>query len=163
MDQNALNYLKSSYQTKPWFHDVGEDQYGRLVLYVNNISPDNLSGIPDEVNGKRVLVHIAASKTAKREDYAHKANNLPFLLTNSQVVELPSEDLEMDADHLYNELDKLKALCGQDNLSDLFYEIVDGDDAITDLSRSMPKITQRLNALYQDYGFDVISEYLGSD
>ena len=62
--------------------------------------------------------------------------------------------------HLQNELTRLEKVCGSFTLQDIFYEIQDGKNAVTNLSSRYPEVHQAMKRLFDEYGFDVIYEEL---
>lgn len=170
MDTNeGLKLLTEAFKNYAWFHDVGTDQYGRLVVYVKYMNHETLMKIPDRMEGRQVLVHFASSKLAKAEHFTSRQDDHePFPLLNKEaemvgqdgIVELPSSFLEFDLSGLCKELDRLEKICGSNCLQDIFYEIHDGRNAVTNNSARYPEVRNSLERLYQDYGFDVIYEEL---
>lgn len=179
----GMKQLSDSFKDRDWFFDIGFDQYGRVVVYVKYMCHETLHDIPDQCAGKQVLVHFAASKTATREQFtAPKAeDNLPInLLTNFQKAAKDAqaqgidvgvgqlvdsitdvtEFAEDDLDDLRDELDRLERVCGANILGDIFFEIHDKKNAVTNLSAKFPEVAERLTKLYNEYGFDVLYEEL---
>lgn len=182
MDFNeGMDFLSNLCKGKDWFYDVGTDQYGRYVVYVNFMCHETLHNIPDKVAGKQVLVHFAASKTATREQFTE--NQSTPGLTPSEFIQKAQEaqaqgidvgvgqmldelDVgsmnleELSVRHLEDELDSLEKICGSNCLQDIFYEIQDGRNAVTNNSIRYPDVRTRLEKLYLEYGFDLIYESL---
>jgi hypothetical protein len=143
---------------------------------------ETLHSIPDTIAGKQVLVHFAASKTATREQFvetpAPKLNLSPSefiqktreaqaqdidvgvgqMLDELDVGSMNTEELSMR--YLEDELDSLEKICGSNCLQDIFYEIQDGRNAVTNHSLHYPDVRSRMEKLYLKYGFDVIYESL---
>lgn len=161
---------------KDWFYEIGADQYGRTVVYVHYMCHETLHSIPDVVDGKQVLVHFAASKTATREQFvdmpqapgasfmqAAKAAQANGIDTGVGQIDIVAEVAGPDEEeksilHLQKELDRLEKICGSYTLQDIFYEIQDGRNAVTNLSARYPEVRKGLERLYEMYGFDVIYE-----
>jgi hypothetical protein len=182
--------LNSLCKDKDWFHEVGTDQYGRLIVYVKWQSEAILRFVPDTAGGIQVLVHSAGSKTAKSEDFVQHplasvqrlpvdnarmplagpppSTNLGFGKPIAepefdQLMDLPligTEDEEQSLRHLQDELDRLEKICGTNTLSDIFFEIKDGKNAITNMSSRFPDVRKSMDKLYDTYGFDVLYEEL---
>jgi len=175
----VLEQLRQMFKDRDWFYDVGVEQYGRPVVYIKYMCHETLHDIPDTVGGRQVLAHFAASKTAKADQYTSsdlkKEDNIPIplvkkietvkdedieLVDNDGAVELPSSFLQFDLSDLCKELERLEKLCGTNALQDIFYEIHDGRNAVTNLSARYPEVHDRMEKLYNEYGFDVIYEEL---
>lgn len=163
--EEGMNQLSEMFKGKDWFYDIGTDQYGRLVVYVKYMCHENLHDVPDKAGGIQVLVHFAASKLASREQFVD--NGVPKrpydtdIDTSAVVLDdvIDAED-EKSLLHLQNELDRLEKICGSNMLQDIFYEIQDGKNAVTNLSARFPEVRKGLEKLFQVYGFDVIYEEL---
>jgi hypothetical protein len=174
---SPLVWLHDKYKDRDWFHSVGTDQHNRYVVYVKYMNHDTLHDIPDYEGGVPVLVHFAASKLATRDQFVQKPGQISLkLLTDIKLETLPLPLVDEIVDvvgsvsgadtedktlrHLQNELDKLEKLCGTYTLNDIFYEIQDGKNAVTNMSSRYPEVRQRMEKLYDQYGFDVIYEEL---
>jgi hypothetical protein len=177
--KEGIEVLTNLFKTRDWFHSVDVEQYGRIVVYIKYACQETLHDIPDMVAGRQVLVHFAASKYATREQFTNsdqkkREENIPIPLVTQVVdvtdeaelvdadgaVELPSSFLQFDLNDLCKELDRLERMCGSNALQDIFYEVHDGRNAVTNLSARYPDVRKSLEQLYQDYGFDVIYEEL---
>lgn len=171
----SISTLTEMFKGKDWFFDVGVDEFSRLVVYVNYMCSDTLYNIPPQVDGTNVLVHFADAYKATREQYT--TSTRPTLL---DVMARPiKEKLEQqsfasclvveDAEEvifpnglqsLVDELDRLEKLCNSNLLQDIFFEVHDGDNAVTNLSAKYPEVRESMDVLYKQYGFDVIYEEL---
>lgn len=179
MDLNeGMDHLKSLYKDKEWFHSVGQDQYGRIVVYIHHATHETLHDIPDRVANKQVLVHFAGSLCLNKDQYVNtptstfsiaefkqaiseaqaKGIDTGLLSTMDDEANEVFEDLSQR--RLENELTRLEKACGSNTLQDIFYEIRDAHNAVTNLSARYPDIREALEKLYDQYGFDVIYENL---
>ena len=177
--KEGIEVLTNLFKDRDWFHSVDVEQYGRIVVYIKYACQETLHDIPDKVAGRQVLVHFAASKFSTREQYTNQPapkqeENIPIplvtqivnvtdeveLIDEDGTVELPSSFLQFDLNDLCKELDRLERISGSNALQDIFYEIHDGKNAVTNLSARYPEVRTSLERLYQDYGFDVIYEEL---
>ncbi len=173
MDLNeGMEHLRTLYKDKEWYHSVGLDQYGRIVVYIHHSTQETLRDIPDRVAGKQVLVHFAGSLMATREQFVNTPGPRFPIATGTlpppmeeQIVDVVgtllgngSDTEEKSLRYLQNELERLEKICGSYTLQDIFYEIQDGRNAVTNLSARYPEVRQRLERLYDMYGFDVIYE-----
>lgn len=166
MKDNLLIELYNQYKGKDWFYDTGYDQFGRPVVYVNYECHETLHDLPDKFQNKQLLVHFAASVKAQASDFfvSPKTDN-PHLfrsvlddldhITSSEDEE---RELELSVSVLTDELDSLEKICGSNILGEIFYEVHDGHNAVTNLSAKFPNIRERMQKLYDKYGFDIIYE-----
>lgn len=155
---NSQEKINEIVKNKDWFVETGTDQFGNIVVYVTKMSHEIFTTIPDAIDNSRVLVHFASHKNASRDDYIVNENE-PFSLSKI-IEELPDEELRTDPEQLILELDRIEEVCGVNVLEDLFYEIHDGANTLTNLSVKFPEIKNRIQKLYDEYGFDVIYEFL---
>lgn len=152
-----LNYLSQTFKDRDWFFDVGVDQFNRPVVYVKYMCHETLHDVPDSVGGKQVLVHFAASKTARRDQFTEDLTK-PKLVPVAELA--PPPPPAPDVDDLCDELDRLEKICGSNTLQHIFYEVHDGDNAVTSYSPKFPEVREALDKLYATFGFDVIYEEL---
>jgi len=180
--EEGIDQLSNQFKSRDWFYDVGTDQYGRIVVYVKYMCHETYHDIPDKAGGIQVLVHFAASKTATREQFtdnqapavpspqafmeqARAAQAQGIDVGVGQIVDELDKDLlpieeEKSLYHLQKELDRLERICGSYTLQDIFYEIQDGKNAVTNLSARYPEVRKGMERLFEMYGFDVIYEEL---
>jgi len=159
MESNVkeLDEMLSSYD---WFHSAGKDELGRLVVYVNWMSKDILGNlVPREISGKQIVVSFASFKLATREKYTGCDSS--FKLKEPSPLNLEDEE-SVDLVNLIKELDKLEDICGSNILQDVFFEIHDQKNAVTNLSAKFPQVRNAMEKLYNEYGFDVIFEEMDS-
>lgn len=144
---NEIKDLATQFSSKDWYSDIGTDK-NDIVIYTKFMNLDTLSSVPDYVNGKRVLIHFAVSKNLNKEKYV-------------EVLSKPiEEEKELDMSVLAAELKELTTKCNANILEDIFYEIKDQKNALTNLSFKYPEIRTRLEVLYDEYGFDIIYELI---
>jgi len=169
----GISLLTSMFKEQPWFCEVGTDSIGRFVVYVKYMNKET-QAIPDRMLGVQVLVHFIASKTARADQFTTNGNHVPFSKPPAPPVlelvrepdelddleELPSNLLEFDVADLIKRLDKLERICGSNALQDIFYEVHDKDNAVTNLSARYPEVREAMQELYDEYGFDVVYEEL---
>lgn len=150
--------LQAQFEGRPWFHSVGRDEYNRLVVYTNYMCHETLHDVPDRVDGIQVLTHFAASKSARADQFTNKnTDNIPTIpAPPPSMEELDSEELELDVEDLIRDLDRLERKCGPNILMQIFFEIHDGKNAVTNLAPSFPEVHAGMKSLYDSYGFDPI-------
>lgn len=151
------NQLQVQFEGRPWFHSVGRDEYNRLVVYTHYMCDETLHDVPDHVDGIQVLTHFAASKFATRDQFtSNNTDNIPTIPAPPSVEELDSDELELDVDDLCKELDRLEKRCGANVLMQIFFEIHDGKNAVTNMSPRFQDVRDGMEKLYDVYGFDPI-------
>ena len=183
MDFNeGMDHLSKLFKGKDWFYDVGTDQYGRYVVYINFACRETIYDIPDEVGGRQVLVHSAGSLTANRDSFTNNLSSTTHLWKDikdkmpaeqkARVDEAVKKELDIIEEavgpasdnqsmrYLQNELERLEKICGSYTLQDIFYEVQDGNNAVTNMSARFPEVRSNLEKLFEEYGFDIIYEEL---
>lgn len=168
-----LAFLQEQYEDRDWFADVGLDEYGRCVVYVKYMNAETLRIPPHTEEGREICTHFISSKTASRDKFVEKQGgvSLPVYqpLTTpppiTQQVDPVEEEIgqvteSKSLQYLQTSLDKLEKACGSYVLQDIFYEIHDGKNAVTQNSTRYPEVRDKLEKLYREYGFDVIYEEL---
>lgn len=158
--------LHERFANKDWFHSVDFDKYHRLVVYVKYMCDETTNDIPRQLGGVRILVHFASSKHIKKELFAHKSSKPKEKVPSLEIVEGLGDDVEfieesntpLDLRELVKELDRLEKISGSNIMQDIFYEVHDGVNAVTNLSSKFPEVKRGMEALYQQYGFDLIYE-----
>jgi len=153
--EDALNYLRSLVQDKEWYYAVKADKFGRLVVYTLWQSGEILKFIPSNVDKYQVLVHFAISTNSK-DTSRFVPESVSDTIPCITYEDLSATDLNISL--LIRELDKLEKICGSHTLQDIFYEVQDGKNAVTDMSKRYPEVRKALEGLFLTYGFDVIYE-----
>lgn len=163
----GLESLTGMFKNCDWFCETGLDNIGRYVVYVKYMNMEVMTSVPDTMLGKQVLIHFIGSKTARRENFTNTistSNVVPVVAPTPAPLEEPDvlapEYSESNIAELLKELDRLEKICGSNALQDIFYEIHDGKNAVTNLSDRYPLVKEGLMDLYDRYGFDVIYEEL---
>jgi hypothetical protein len=173
-NDSDLTELREKYQDQDWFADVGLDEYSRCVVYVKYMNREVLSQPNCTEEGREVCFHFIASKTATKDQFIEKQGGvgLPVYkpIYNAEIdvsatipdpVEEASQVTERKSlQYLQSSLDKLEKACGSYTLQDIFYEIHDGKNAVTNNAARYPEVKNKLEKLYREYGFDVIYEEL---
>jgi len=155
--EDAVNYLTVLLKDNPWFYTVKKDRYKTIIVYTLWQSKEILTTIPEYIEDYRVLVHFAGSliekplvKTAALGSYKS--------CEPLETIPSPAPATELDINVLIKELDRLEKVCGSHTLQDIFYEVQDGKNAVTDMSKRYPEVRDSLEKLFVTYGFDVIYE-----
>lgn len=177
--QEGLKTLANKYSHQPWYDSVGLDKYGRYVVYVHIMNMEIMQTVEPSLNGKQVLMHYASSKPENMKKYITEYNlnrtSLPAVTKDfldelidertqknpnfPQMVDEAAESI-IDIDELVIELDRLEKICGVNGLESIFYEVHDGNNAVTNLGARYPEVKKSIQKLYNKYGFDIIYEEL---
>lgn len=150
----GLTALVSSLDQYDWFCDAELDRFGNFVVYVDKMDFEVTRHVPMKIDGHHVLFHFAVSQP--------KVAPSPPVAPPAPIEFLKDEDviLDIDLDYLGSELDRLEKICGSNMLQDIFYEVHDGKNAVTNLSARYPEVRESMGVLYRDYGFDIVYEEL---
>ena len=143
----AATQLGENLCGQEWFVNVGISGHNKLVVYTKWQTMAILQEIPDKFAGYQVCVHFAPKNVA------------PVPILKPLLVPIES-DIEYTIADLIKELDKLEKECGSNILQDIFYEVQDGKNAVTNLSARYPDVRKSMEVLFDRYGFDVIYEEL---
>lgn len=136
-----------------------------IVVYVKYMNSEVYREVPDVVNGWAIrpwfvgyadCTHVI-SKPSTLEKMASEVGTLP---TGMLAAGPPPFESGLDFHH---EVWKLSKVCGRSKLEDIFYEIHDGEDAVTNQSANFPEIRTKLEALYDEFGFDVLFDEFDND
>lgn len=172
MNKNeVMTQLSQMFKGQDWFYDIGLDQYGRVVVYTHRMGKDIYNLVPTSLEGHQVLLHFAFSKMATLDQFVDKPQAPGAILRAHKSSELTVEEADIEevmgqADeekslrHLQNELERLEKICGSFTLQEIFYEIQDGKNAVTNMSTRYPDVRKDMEKLFEQYGFDVIYEEL---
>lgn len=153
MKQEIFNKL-SHYN---WFHDVDVDNYNRTVVYVHYMTIEVIKEIQTQCGN--VLIHFAASKLLSNKRSEHVSGN--YFVAEKLEESIPDTDPDPNlVDFLLFQINNLKTYYNKNLLQDIFYEVHDGKNAITNLSASNPELREKVEQLYNMYGFDVIYDQL---
>ncbi|CAM6004238.1 unnamed protein product [Sphagnum balticum] len=181
--QEGLKALEQLLDPYDWFYEVCAEAR-RYVVYVHRMEKEQDAIIPDRMMGHQVVVHFASSRMMEPGAYLVKSESptaLKLHMSKSHMMELEGAARRADADGtadlmslaeveqsllddsdtpdtslLTRELDRLEKQCGSNILQDIFYEIHDGKNAVTNLGAKYPEVRESLMDLYRAYGFDVI-------
>lgn len=156
-----LQKVKSHLKDHAWFYDVGTDEWQRPVVYVHYMGTDifeTISKVAHEFSVLSPCIYFASSITFNKSKVVNYIEPASFVWNDDAEPELDSEPGELQTGFLLEEIGRLRAICGSNILSDIFYEVHDGKNAITNLSVKFPEIRESLNNLYFTYGFDVLYE-----
>lgn len=174
--QDGLKLLATKYSTYDWYDSVGLDRYGRYIVYVTTMNFDVMNTVQHFLEKKQVLISYANSKPENVKNYITqydptKKDPLHFLdfldeivsewtESKSDLSKTVDEGEPIDIEELTSNLDRLERICGSHGLQDIFYEVHDGKNAVTNLGAKYPEVKRDMQKLYNQYGFDIIYEEL---
>lgn len=156
---DSLAFLNHVVKDYDWFHGIELD-HNRFIVYANRMDAGVFKTIPESVGGRQVLVHFTNSKLATKEHYTSEM--IPFSLVNEKIIDLTDEveEIDVNLEELMQTLDRLERQCNANIIQDIFYEVHDGKNAVTNLSAKFPDVRKEMEELYDNYGFDIIYEEL---
>jgi hypothetical protein len=156
MDINSsIDTLFDKFGTKDWFFTIDTDEFNRIVMYVKYMCHETLHDIPNSINYHPILVHFAKSYALDKEQFIHQEKDLtPSQVSVVEEISFPTVNLH----YLLSELDRLEKICGSNLLQDIFYEVHDGKNAVTNYGSKFPEVKNAIQVLYHTYGFDAIYE-----
>jgi hypothetical protein len=159
---DGIKFLVEKYSSYDWYDSVGLDYFKRYVVYVTTMNYEIMTTVQQDLEGKQVLIHYANSKPENLKKY-HSVITVGKAIepTPVKVVEetIEEEDI-ISVDDLIAELNRLEKICGTNMLQDIFFEVHDGKNAVTNLSNKFPEVRRSMNDLFEEYGFDVIYDEL---
>lgn len=136
----SLNDLKS----QKWFHSIDNDSFGRHIVYVHQMNSDIFSAIPEELDGKKVLVYYATSRDVKLDKYKN-------------TISEPDND-SLYLDEINSAIKELFFVLPTDIVTHIFFEIHDGKNHVTNYGEKYPSVKNTVQKLYDKYGFDILFE-----
>ena len=173
----ALDQLNKKLFSYDWYAKKVEKNsilHGSIVAYVHRMDSEVYALVPDYIGPWTVRIHYIASffgpeksvyqtmvdaqkveAKSKLQKLADEIGDLPTTLL--AVGSLEREDNMLDVD-VSDEIWKLSKLCGWQNLEDIFYEVHDGVNAVTNQSEAFPEVRTKLEYLYELVGFDVLAD-----
>lgn len=152
-----LDQLVEAVQKYEWFRGTGLDEFGRFVVYVSRMDYNVIKEISTKINKQQVLFHFYYPKL---QYITQVANIIPQV--KKPVAVIPALQKEINLEQLIDDLDSLENICGSNILQDIFYEVHDGKNAVTNWSSKFPEVRKSMDVLYTTYGFDLIYEELDS-
>lgn len=166
MDKNeVMKQLTETFKDKDWFGEVGLcEKTKRITVYAHYMNLEVMTSVPDYVGGFQIMLafmgYLKASSSVYTQDLTKPSFSTPSV--TKPLIEDVSDFAELvnEGPELIPELDRLEKICGSNMLQDIFYEVHDGKNAVTNLSSRYPEVREALEVLYSNYGFDVIYEEL---
>lgn len=158
----GLRMLKERFQDEPWFYDVELDQYGRYVVYSTDMTSKVTSLIHEYFGGIQVLCHYASSHTLNLNKFVHTVSLYKPQLTATTVsctdCDVPED---FDLEELEREIKVLTDIYELHVVYNVFFEYHDKNDAVTNFSEQYPSARDKIEELYDKYGFDLLYDQLG--
>jgi hypothetical protein len=160
MDKNeAMQHLTNLLKDYDWFTGVDLcPQTKRVTVYTKYMDKSVYAAVPNMLGTLQIMLAFEGYRSGGNyKNDLTKTNHVtkPLIEDVSAYAELVNEGPE-----LIPELDRLEKICGSNMLQDIFYEVHDGKNAVTNLSSRYPEVREALDVLYANYGFDVIYEEL---
>ncbi len=159
----SLTTVRELCNGKEWFNDVVPGDHNRIIVCVNHMDNETHTLIPDFIDNHQVLVHYASFYRIERDNFTENLSKTHTNVAPIMMATKPEfvDDVEApDLDILIQELEALEKICGSNILQDIFYEVHDGKNAVTNLSSKFPEVRSSLENLFDVFGFDVIYEEL---
>lgn len=159
---DSMHALHAQLHGQPWYagqvllHPVSPRT---MIAYVHYMGRDVDAAVPTVFEGYNVKMHFIGSLSVL-DTTIKKTFPQPAVAPEVKAALETEEAVLAPAGDLHNDLWKLRGVCGHSQLRDIFYEIHDGDDAVTNLSPDYPEVRAKLQSLYDTFGFDVLFEDL---
>lgn len=153
--QEGLEYLSRLLDKYDWFDEACIEGQ-RYIVYVFQMGAGIDENIPDQVAGHQVVAHFSSAKNISPNQYIISCSKVGSLTLEDLTEELSSDLSVPNLSDLCKELDRLEKICGSNILQDIFYEIKDGKNAVTNLRAKFPDVHKAMIRLYDEYGFDPI-------
>jgi hypothetical protein len=175
--QEGLKALEALLDPYDWFYEVCIEGL-RYVVYVHTMDKEQDTIVPDRMMGRQVLIHFASCAPDVKNEFVSKPqthalptyspfDRTPLELITDKDVELFKKTggwfpiaNEPNISALTDELDYLEKQCGSNILGEIFFEVHDKHNAVTNLSNKYPEIRKIMNDLYDRYGFNIIYDEL---
>lgn len=146
--------------------------WNSIVAYVNYFNMEVYKTVPDKIGDFQVRIHFIGSYTAKADYFKtpppatkdtfyklveeiEKDGPLPSVLAASFDEDDVVGFTEVDVPE---EVWQLSKLCGWETLEDIFYEVHDGPNAVSNKSKDFPAVRSKMEELYALVGFDVLAD-----
>lgn len=140
---DLVNSLGSNVVNSDWFDSI-ELIDNKVLVYVKEMNLGILQEIPQKIDNKHVFVHFLSSKNVSIDDYVN--------------VEIIDNETSSDYQQLHSELSDMRKYCSYETILDIFYEVHDKDNSITNESKLYPFVKESMEMLYDKFGFDVIHD-----
>ena len=112
------------------------------------------NSVPDKLGSRYVVTHFASAKPKAPLPVQEAVKYV-------EPLEEYADEKTPDIASLIRELERLEKVCrGSNTLQDIFYEVHDGKNAVTNLRMQYPQVADAMEDLLRVYGFDVIYEEL---
>lgn len=163
--EDAIHRLHVLLHGREWYAGkvlANPNLHNSIIAYVKYNTLEIEEAVPRLMEGYDVRVHFAGSlgESAKPNTTLGVFN--PSALAPQPVVAAPepsSDDFMLaPAGDIHNALWNLRRACGRENLENIFYEIHDGTNALTCVSKEFPEVRTKLQTLYDEFGFDILFE-----
>jgi hypothetical protein len=130
---------------KDWFYDFGFDEYQRPIVYVHYMNIEIIKFL--QITYGNVFIYFASYKLLSKNDY----------INHIDVDSITERD---PLSGLLATISQLKSFYDKSLLENIFFEVHDGKNAITDYSMMVPQLRGEIEKLYSIYGFDILYKKL---
>ena len=158
-NNDAITQLTTLLSNYDWFAGkVVENPklHNSIIAYVHYMNGEVLRTVPDSIDGVDVRIHFISSCPTEPNNFftVVSQSTLPlYVPTAKKEPEEPVFDL-------HNEIWNLTRVCGRDNLIDIMYEVMDGDDAVTNLGAEYPEVYNAMLAIAAKVSYEDLLEEL---
>lgn len=156
MKNELLNKFDNLYSTSKEF--CGSELEGNsIVAFVKKMNLEILTMFPDTFDGKPVKIAFDSYRKARSWQYITDFYRQPpdELVAEKEEAFVNKSYPIYDQQYLSSKLEEIySGLECEEELVELFYEVHDGDDCITDLKNTYPYEYNLMYKIYQIYEFD---------
>lgn len=144
MDINeATVLLNDQFKERDWFVKVVAKHKTPqcIIVYTKWQTEEILREIPNRIEEWQILVHFYHDKATIVSKIDDVAKPVEQKLTHSVLT---------------RELERLGLICGTNTLESIFFEVHDGKNAVTDMSKRYPEVREDIETLFRYYGFNLL-------
>ncbi len=158
-----LDDFVKSVEKYNWFCDFYLDNNKKLIIYVSYMDMKFISLVPQKISGTQILFHFIESKPVYKKHCAFCDKSCVNTLSVCSFHDKPHDEesngyfsYEDGLNFLFDQIDHLEEICGYEILQDIFFEVCDGDDAVSNYSEEFPDVREELDSLVESFGIDIL-------
>src|SRR5271166_744390 len=145
--QEVIKSLEILLDPYDWFHEIGVED-NRYIVYVSYMDQSQDSIIPDRApDGKQILCHFVSSMTVAKDKFLDLTSPTMENVLVDECEFLSKSDVD-DLEQFQKELGELQKICGSHTLQEIFFEIKDQENAVTNMTIRFPEVRKELEKLY---------------